>query len=227
MRTPSQRPSASFRRPLAPMPPRSSVRRTFRPWPRPRKRRGAGATYGQTCVGQALALAHREVRVVLRAQRLHVVRGDEAAVRRLVLHLVHRHVLVPVVTVDQLVPMRTDHPRELQGLRAVFLVVPLVERRFLVRRNRRLDDEEHGRHCTVLRSEQVCSILPRPGLFMSGAGSVPPPVLAEVRAVGRGGRPTSAAASARTGGRLPRTTALTSAADVAGTPPAPFMNNPG
>src|SRR5262245_49909602 len=41
MRTPSQRPTASFRRPPAPVPPCRSVRRSFRPCPSPRNRRGA------------------------------------------------------------------------------------------------------------------------------------------------------------------------------------------
>src|SRR5205807_10617137 len=48
-------------------------------------------------VRQPRALAHRAVRVVLRAQRLHVVGCDEAPVARLVPDLVYRSLVIFVV----------------------------------------------------------------------------------------------------------------------------------
>src|SRR5205809_2061735 len=68
-----------------------------------------------------------EFRVVVRPERLHVVRRHEPPVRRLVLELVHRHVPVGILALERPVAPRAHQPFELQDLGHVLLVVPAVE----------------------------------------------------------------------------------------------------
>src|SRR5262245_38505105 len=125
--TPAQSPSAVLRRRAVPVPPRSSVRRVLRPRPRPRIRRVIGACRRSPAqaapsgpdlrVREACPITDAtEVRVVLAAQELHVVGRHEPAIRRLVLELVHRHVLVLLLALQGLVAARTDDALELQNL---------------------------------------------------------------------------------------------------------------
>src|SRR2546427_5414294 len=73
-----------------------------------------GALWPDLSVGEARAIAHAtEVRIVLAAQELHVVRRHESAIRRLVLQLVHRHVLELLLAFQRFVAARADDALEL------------------------------------------------------------------------------------------------------------------
>src|SRR2546427_11911879 len=97
--------------------------------------------------GEPGALARRaKLGVVVGPERLHVLRDDEASVGRLVLQLVHRHVLVPILTLERLVAPRAHETLELYNLRNVLLVVPAVERVLSILANGRLHDEQDRGH---------------------------------------------------------------------------------
>src|SRR5262249_48037839 len=84
--------------------------------------------------------------IVLAAECLHVARLHQRPERLLVLHLVHGHVAELVLAHDGLEAPRARGSREAQELRAVLVVVPAVERGFLLAGDGRLDDEEHRGH---------------------------------------------------------------------------------
>src|SRR5439155_2856670 len=65
-------------------------------------------------IGEPGALARRaELGVVVGPERLHVLRDDKAPVGRLVLQLVHRHVLVAILALERLVAPRAHEAFEL------------------------------------------------------------------------------------------------------------------
>src|SRR2546426_643623 len=95
----------------------SGARARRRPVPRCRIRpspaaRSAG---GGGCARRRAPAPGRRAKlgVVVGPERLHVLRDDEALVGRLVLQLVHRHVLVPILTLERLVAPRAHETLEL------------------------------------------------------------------------------------------------------------------
>src|SRR3990170_407674 len=94
--TRDQEPSWVFSSPAGPVPPRSRVRRVLRPGPIPLTR--PGWLRPDLDIGEAAALGGAaEVPVVLLLQVLEVPGLEKGPEGLLVLHLVHRHVLVLVL----------------------------------------------------------------------------------------------------------------------------------
>src|SRR2546426_1000594 len=99
---------------------RPVLRCRIRPSPAARSAGGGGCARrrapapGRSARGEPGALACRaKLGVVVGPERLHVLRDDEASVGRLVLQLVHRHVLVPILALERLVAPRAHETLEL------------------------------------------------------------------------------------------------------------------